>query len=118
MTATKFVGSIVAVWLGIIFFFAMNITGYSLFKPDIKVGDVYQSVKEAEFASDPDEITIIEITEISKDGDDVRYIYKMIDNKAYEDTGEQHQWKMKKRYIYRYYEKLDYESNAKTDRTM
>ncbi|QIW90592.1 UNVERIFIED_ORG: hypothetical protein GCAPEGMB_00245 [Vibrio phage V07] len=117
MTATKFVGSIVAVWLGIIFLVAMNITGYSLFKPDIKVGDVYQSVKEAEFASDSDEVTIIEITEISKDGDDVRYIYKMIDNKPYEDD-DPYQWKMKKRYIYRYYEKLDYESNAKTDRTM
>ncbi|UOL51306.1 hypothetical protein [Vibrio phage XZ1] len=117
MTAPRFVGLIVTTWIGILIFFMIHMTGYSILKPDIKVGDVYQTVKVSEFASDPDEVTQIEITEISKDGEDVRYIYKMIDNKAYNDD-QQYQWKMKKRHIYRNYEKINHESNRQADRTM
>ncbi len=116
-TPLTFTGAIILVWATVIFMLYNTANGFPSFKPDIKVGDVYQRVKVAKYASDPDEVTVIEITEISKDGDDVRYIYKMIDNKPFHND-DPHHWNSSTTTIYKLYEKLDYESNAKADRTM
>lgn len=98
--------------------FLFNVTnGFTSFKADPKVGELYKRVKVSNFESDPDEVTIIEITEISKDGDDVRYIYRMIDNKEYHDDDPYH-WSEKVHSIHRNYEKVENESNTKADRTM